>query len=219
MKTFESTLADIRSRAELQSSALLAFSGGKDSCVLAHLLARYFKKLECVFFYLVDGLSFEEEAIDWVQKTYGATVHRYPYTDTFHAKRFGLYCVPQPKLAVPKPNELYQVVCNDLGYSDFATGCKRSDYWGRKLLIDNGHQFGWHPLKDWTQYHVLAYMEMNQIPRFQQDTEGRSFGIDLTRRCLKWMNEKHPDDFKKVYREFPFAEAVIFQEKWYGKAA
>jgi len=45
---------------------------------------------------------------------------------------------------------------------------------------------------------------------------GQTSGVGLVTRSLLWLHENEPDDFKKILRWFPFAEAVVYRRKYYG---
>lgn len=216
--TFAATINEIKEKAATRSGVVVAFSGGKDCCVVLDLVAKHFKRIVLLHRVMVSGLSITAAATAWAAERYGATCYEVKDRCWWEARINGLFCVPNKSLRqIPRMADICGVALDDIGIDLMATGCKKSDYWGRKLMIDNGTQFGWHPLRDWTQYHVLAYMEINKIPRFFNDASIQSTGVDLTTKSVLYLHQHHPDDFQKLCKEFPFAEAIIYRQKWYGK--
>ena len=72
----------IKTMAQVTREVIVAFSGGKDSCVTLDLCTRFFDKVYAFFMYQVPNLSFQERTIQHYEKRYGIEVLRIPHFET-----------------------------------------------------------------------------------------------------------------------------------------
>src|SRR5690349_13408723 len=76
-------------------AALVAFSGGKDSCACLALASRVFKRVEAFFMYMVPGLECEEGFAKRIAARYGVELHTYPNPGTTQALKNAFLTLPR----------------------------------------------------------------------------------------------------------------------------
>lgn len=203
---------------DYDSKILIAYSGGKDSLVVLDMCSKIFKHIICFYMYIVPGLSIIEQQMKYARDRYGVEIIQYPHwVLSLYFKR-GIYCNPHHKYDnIPDltPNDIFALAREDTGFWLIATGQKRSDTLWRKRNLSSETIGVINPLKDWNKFEVLAYCKLHNIP-LPDAAKGNVSGIDLSERTLLWLYDKHPEDFKKILKLFPFAEVPIYRRKYYG---
>src|SRR4051812_17676443 len=74
---------------------LLSFSCGKDALAAYLQLRRHFDHIDLLFLYLIPGLSFVEEALDYYSKAFGQPIYRSPHPSLYRWLNNGLYQTPE----------------------------------------------------------------------------------------------------------------------------
>lgn len=206
-----------------RDEALVFYSGGKDSLAVMDIAVKTFARVVGVFMYFVRGLDCIEEQLQYARDRWGVEILQYPHWAMLRNLREGNYCpmwssadnLPDLKLV-----DIYNMAKKDTGIQTILMGAKASDsLWRRRNLanVEKSENYkGVHaPIRDWNKFDVLAYLKLNDIP--VPDSSGRSAtGVGLTTPSLLWLHDKHPNDFKKVCKVFPFAEAVVWRREYYG---
>lgn len=221
---YEEAMKELRAIAAVESSIIVAFSGGKDSRVVLDLCHRAgFKTIVGFYMYLVPGLECEEEKLQWARDRYGITILQYPHWVAIRCLQSGAYCPPRKcwgdtgKVTV---DHIHGMVQADTGIRHIAHGAKLADsLWRRRNMAvrknkDDGVVY---PLRKWKIYDVLAYLNMHNIPRpdFLGDNKAAS-GLGLMTEEMCWLHDTHPADFRRVMRWFPYVEAIIYRREWFG---
>jgi hypothetical protein len=206
---------------------MLAFSTGKD-CIAAHLAIRdHFDEVIPFYLYLVPGLEFVDEALDYYERTLfgGRRIVRMPHPSLYRWINGNVYQSPErvPVIEAARLPEFDYKNVHDLIRDQFnlkgamvATGVRAADSPMRRMSImrhgpiskAKGEYF---PVWDWRKADLLEAFERHDI-KLTRDYEvwGRSFdGLDA--RFLIPMKKHFPADFKKVLEWFPLAEADIFR--------
>jgi phosphoadenosine phosphosulfate reductase len=200
-------------------SVLVSYSGGKDSLVVLDLCSRAFKRIECFLMYLVPGLEVTETMVAFAQKRWGVTVHQVPHWLAGTLLKEGYFCFNSYRdddLPDWKLRDVYDYVMADTGIGVIATGAKKSDGAGRRRYLANTQYTDIiYPIKSWNKFDVLGYLKAQKIP-IPASTGQSTSGIDLSPPSLKWLHRTYPNDFRRLCEVFPFAEAVIWRERWYG---
>ncbi|HZV35107.1 MAG TPA: phosphoadenosine phosphosulfate reductase family protein [Verrucomicrobiae bacterium] len=206
---------------------MVGFSAGKDSLAVLDLCAKTFKKVHPVFFYLVPGLEVIEVIHRWAQQRYGVEVIQIPSTSLITAKKHGTFCNPLAALE-KAPDEIPLKMrlaygLDMVGCHLCATGMKDADGFQRRQFFGNirdGKDPFWnrviHPIRSWTKKDVLDYLKVNDIPLPDSEPGAVTSGVGLEHNCLNWLHDKHPEDFKKLCKLFPYAEAAIKRREWFG---
>ena len=212
------TVEQVRQLSQQEDACLVSFSGGKDSLVVAHLARQHFKKVVGFFFYFAPGLRCDAERLAIADEWKIELLH-YPAQNFIEALRKGVYGFRnQLKGTLPSfgQKDIYALARMDTGLKLILTGMKRCDSLVRKrMLTKYTGKNVFHPLMDWANFDVLAYLKLKGIPVPPSPKGKRSWGTDLLYDSLLYLYENFPDDFQKICAWFPFAQAVIFREKWF----
>lgn len=214
------TAKDIQAQAKEHDSVLVAFSGGKDSLVVLDLCRRAFKRIVCFHLNLVPDLDIIRERVDDYLAPLGIECLHYPDPVAMSSLRDGLFCDElraAADLSSLTSADLYRQASADTGIELVADGKKEADYRQRAFHLRGGRLFGWHPIQKWKKKDVLDYCKKHNITVPESHVEAG--GIDLTSKSLCWLHDKHPDDFKKLLKWFPYAEAVIKRRDWFPPPA
>lgn len=212
------TLTKLARAREQSSACIVSYSDGKDSRVVMDLCLRTFDRVEAFYMYMVPGLEQIELGLAAAEKRYGIKIHQYPHWMTSRIMLAGVYCDASTKREVPewKLEDVYRLVMSDLQIQLIAMGAKQSDSaWRRRMLAQYKREWLINPIEYWLKVDVLAYLKRHNIPLpLDQGLVGN--GVELSRRYLHWCHDTWPGDFKKICEYFPYAEATIWQRKWFG---
>ena len=221
MKAVESTLDRLKAASAKSDSVLVSYSDGKDSRAVMDLCQRSFKTVKAFFMYFIPGLEYIETRLAEAEQRYGIKIARYPHWVLGKCLRNNVYrsewygnddVIPEWTL-----KEVHTLARADSGCKIIAIGAKKSDGgWRRRTLwqIDDPDKYVL-PIVDWSKEELMAYLARRNISA--PDAEGgRISGADLSTPFLLWLNDKHPEDFKRLLEVFPFAEAVVWRRMFYG---
>lgn len=212
--------------AERSPTVLLAFSRGKDSIVawLAMRDSGLFKRIIPYHMFLVPGLQFERESLDYFEQFFGTKIHEVPHPSLYRLLR---NCVFQPpeRLAILEaaglPNidylDVIDELCADLGLGNeimIADGVRCCDSPMRRLALA---KYG--PIRrrkcsvawNWNKARVMQTISAAgcKLP-VDYAMFGRSFdGIDY--RFLAPLRERFPEDYEKIRELFPLCELEFFR--------
>lgn len=202
----------------------MAFSGGKDSLVVASLCSRAFEQVDAMFMYTVPGLRVQQAPLEAgaARFKFGA-VHQYPHWAVGRFVRQAIFA--WPTLATSDIDEddwtladVYDAARVDSGTSLIATGARRNDsLWRRRMMNTWGKEDDQivYPIADWTKFDVMGYLRANKLPI--PESSGRAAtGVDLTTPSLLWLHDSHPDDFATLESYFPFIRAVVKRRQLHG---
>lgn len=228
-KAAQVTLETLRKLRERHASALVAFSGGKDSWVILDLARRSFERVEAFFMYLIPpvwdgrGLEVVETQLDKA-RALGVRVHQLPHWGLIRTLAAGALCEPPPNHARIIPDawtirDVYDSARAMSGIELVLTGAKASDsLWRRRTLAMGSMDHGEiaYPVKGWHKLDVLEYLRARHIEL--PSSSGRSAtGVGLTEPSLLWLHREHPADFRKLCEWFPYAEAVVLRAQLFGE--
>ena len=113
--------------------------------------------------------------------------------------------------------DCYDVAMEETGIPLVVTGAKKADsLWRRRNLSKTRKRTSIvHPIKDWTKFDVLAYLEANKIP-LPESSGHSATGIDLSTPSLLWLHDRHPEDFARLRQWFPHIDAVPARRDFYA---
>ena len=212
-------VAEARKR---HSSCIVSFSGGKDSFVILDLIAKAgFTQIVLYHRCFLPGLKVVDKYIDYAKQRYKVECLEYIDPMLITYLKSGMY--NDVGAAVDRLQDwdnlsMKSLVRADTGISLVATGSKRTDAMGQGLANAkwaNGTPDDLQPIIDWNKYHVYSYLKANDIPLPESDGRNSS-SMDLDPVNLIWLYDKHPEDFRRIQKVFPYVEAVIWRKKWYG---
>lgn len=193
--------------------AIVAFSGGKDSLVVLDMARRCFKRVVGLFMYFVPDLQCDADRLA-IAKTWGIEVLQYPHFSFLEAMGCGAYCVKRPMPELTR-YDIYEMCRADTGMRCVLTGIKKSDSMARRKPSKMTSADVFHPIIEWKDFDVLAYCGYHKIDLPKTPTGRKSSGVDLRGESLLFLHENFPDDFKRLCEFFPFAEAVLWRERWH----
>lgn len=212
-----SVLAEV---AKETNTVIFFYSGGKDSIALLHMAAPMFKKIYCVFMYLVEGLEHQELFLRDAQGRYpNVEVVRVPHFNLSAIFKYGLYCNACPDLRMLSLSDVEAAVRGQLGDYWIIYGAKKVDGLNRRLMLNTYEQEAImrktkkaYPLSLWKNKDVLAYIRHNKLPLpINYGLKGPSAGVTLRQEVLVWLRQHWPRDLKKVLAVFPESEKLLFE--------
>lgn len=201
---------------------ILFHSGtGKDSIMLLDLCSKNFKKVHCVFMYIVKGLQYENNYINWAKNKYSnVTFQQTPHYAVYSFLRNGYLGINQ------NPNIKKTTIANidlhfrkKLGLNYSIYGFKKVDGITRRFMLNdcingmNEKTNKVYPLMNLKNSDVLNYIRDNKlIPPFNYGTKKPSSGCDIsTPEFLQYLSVQYPNDLKLIFAQFPMAEAILFK--------
>jgi len=207
---------------------ILFHSGtGKDSICLCDLLSKKFKRVVCVFMYIVPDLDYENRYINYALKKYSnIEFYKTPHFALASFIKNGYLGIK--KNANVEPMSIHKIdklvkVKYEIDWSVY--GFKKNDGVTRRLMLnscEDGIYYSTkkaYPLMDLKNSDVLNYIRDNDlIQPFSYGTTKPSSGCDIsTPKFLAFMKQKYPSDLQKIFNTFPFTEAILFKYETYGK--
>lgn len=209
------------------ATSLLAFSTGKDS-IAAHLAIRdSFERVVPFYLYLVPGLEFVEESLDYYERTLfgGQRILRMPHPSLYRWVNGYVYQPPHraPVIdAAQMPEfdyrDVHDLIRDEVGAPNalVATGVRAADSPMRRVSImqhgailkSKGEYF---PVWDWNKARLISEISAAGVKLpIDYRVFGRTFdGLDA--RFLIPMKKHMPRDYQRVLEWFPLAEADVFR--------
>jgi len=212
-------IKNIRSQTD---TILLFHSGtGKDSIMMCDLLSKNFKRVVCVFMYMVKDLEYENRYIDWALDKYdNISFEKTPHFATYSFLKHGY-------LGLKKSKDVKNVKLKDITASmklihgiDYACfGFKKIDSIDRRIMLNelpdgiSPNTKNCYPIMDCKNSDVLRYIDDNQlIIPFNYNKQKPSSGCDISDPTfLSYMKNRYPSDLQKIFNTYPYCEAILFR--------
>lgn len=210
----------IKTQSRVTDSVIVAFSGGKDSIVTLDLCSRYFKKIYSFFMYLVPNLEFQERMLRWYENKYNVNIIRIPHFETSELLKYESFTLPDYDMNIVNINDVYEYMRQITGAFWIAAGERAKDSIIRNAMIKNSGSIDekrgrFYPIAWWNKTQVLSYIKVKHL---YLSSEQRKMGFSfksLSGSELSVIKNLYPDDYKKILKVYPFAEAaVIHYEKF-----
>lgn len=206
---------------KLYSSAIVFYSGGKDSLVVLDMCSKMgFEKIVCVHKYFVPGLAVVEKQLEYARQRWGIDIIEYQSPHTVELLKMGDFndvTDAIDNLPSIDSTDIETIARNDTGITLIATGHKRTDAFGQGLSNSewaNKEKNVVQPIVFWNKFHVLAYLKSQDIPLPTSDGRNSS-SMDLHPKNIVWLYENHREDFERVKALFPYIETIIWRKKFY----
>lgn len=193
-------------------SLLIAYSGGKDSLATLDICCRAGKCIEAFFMYFIPGMDYSDFWCRYAEQRWAIPVRRYQHWNTSYYLRHGLFREPvkAPKVTIL---DIEAAVREDSGLEWIGYGYKSIDSLQRRGMMNkwvdgiNPVRKIFTPIKTWNNTDVRSYLSRRRIDIPVQINAKRSSGMDLSPQCMEWMRREWPDDYRRVLKIFPHAEA------------
>lgn len=219
ISVYAASLEECRKTAETSPECVVGYSGGKDSLATLQLAVQAFRRVVCVHLYLIPGLDFVEKRLQFARDRFGVEVVEYPAPALLNAIRYGHYrpAVPKAFIGIQKftLDMMIRLAGQELGIKTLMIGRRETDFLTRKVAMRGGMLAGENPIREWMKYDVMAYLRRHDLPI--PESAGDARGVDLTAESLMWIHDTFPDDWQKLLRYFPFAEAILHRKQLYGE--
>lgn len=205
--------------AKQTDTLLVAYSGGKDSLVVADLAhkSKKFKKVMGVYLFFVPGLQVIESSIRYAKRRWGMEVVQLPHFALLNSLREGLNCNNLAEYDdLPKLKEIdcYYMAKELTGINYIVTGMKNSDYMKRSIIMRAMKKHNIHsPIETWIKSDVMKYLDSQKIPK-PSTFKGAVTGICMKEACVLWLHDNHHEDYQKFIQWFPYAEAYIKRREY-----
>lgn len=201
---------------------------GKDSIVLLDLLYGRFKRIVCVYMYLVPNLDHIRRYFVWAKK-------KYPNIEFVRVPHYGYYDYVRNGFMGCKRNEkqkkwtladITEKIREKTGIEWACFGFKQSDSLNRRLMLrsyrDDGKlAISWqtkkfYPLSTYKNKDMWDYIVANNLK--QPETYGcsisQSCGCDITSvEYQTYLKQFFPQDLEKIYSIFPQSRMILLQNK------
>lgn len=216
-------------REENGENILLAFSLGKDS-IAAWIALRDYFEIQPFYQYMVPGLEFIEESIDYYERLMKRRIFQYPHPILWGMIQDFVYQPPErcrfieaAQLPEYDFKDMRVWACQMAGWDEntmYATGVRAYDAPYRRLMIRKHgpitrSERKFHAIWDWSLDDIVDALQTNRV---KLPASYRVFGSSfdtLTARYLVPMRKHYPQDFKRLLDWFPLADLVCFR---YDKA-
>jgi 3'-phosphoadenosine 5'-phosphosulfate sulfotransferase (PAPS reductase)/FAD synthetase len=205
---------------------ILGLSGGKDSVACLDLCHRYGIKVRPYFLYIVRGMAVWEEYVEQLAKAYDLGPVLYlPTPDRIYYYKYGHYCAPTPSLKLIDFRDVWEAARQHFGVRWLATGEKKIDSLERRAqLVSWGSvqpaRYRAFPVAEWNHQQVKEYITARGVPlNPQYHIFGRSLRSPFEADTILTLREHFPDDYAKLCRDFPFANAAAVRAESRGHRA
>lgn len=211
----------IKTQSKVTDSVIVAFSGGKESIVTLDLCCKYFKNVKAFFMYIVPNLSFQERTLQWYENKYDLEIVRLPHMDVSNFFRYGCFRNADLTFPVISINDIYKYVRLETDIWWIAAGERINDSIVRRAMMKKSGSIDvqrgrFYPTSAWTKKEVLDYIKYHKL-YLGQDSRKMGFSFkSLEGRELFMIRENFPDDYEKILRLYPFAEASVKRYELYG---
>lgn len=222
-------VATIEEVAKTTDSVILFHSlAGKDSMTLLDLLYPHFRRVVCVFMYVVKDLAHNEKYLQYAQA-------RYPKCEWIQLPHYAVYsfikngdygCVQNKKQKQYSLGDLTDVIRKRTGVQWACYGFKQSDSMNRRLMLRTYRQnaisdksFKFYPLSEYLNKDILAYIEENGLMTPERYDHSQSSGDDIGDiHYLLYLKEHWPQDLDRIVAEYPGVERIIFEYEYNQKS-
>lgn len=216
----------IKKVAQQTNEVILFHSGaGKDSIALLDLCSPYFKRVICVYMYMVKDLEHINKYIIWAKKKYpNAEFIEVPHYALSQYIRDGyLGCKKNPKQRVYQLNHIAKMVKTNTNVDWVIYGMKQSDSMNRRIQLRTyedemiySNTKSAYPLSKYKNKDVLAYIKYKKLPPPIIYGKGQSQGANPSNiPFLYYCKTYFPNDYQKIIKEFPASERILFEAENY----
>lgn len=200
----------------------VALSGGKDSLAVLDLCVKALgpDRVSAFAMYFVPGLRTFETPVKAAAARYGIQLHLVPHWDLTRIYKHGALrphtfrTSKMPDTVLPDIEEL---VRSRSGCDWVAYGHRADESLERRGMLKQTQGVDtkrrrFYPLWKWRAMDVYDYLATMRIPLPPQYGKDRMQGVGFEPEFLMWACSHAPDDYEKICRTFPMAEAQL--KRW-----
>lgn len=212
----------IKTQSQITDSVIVGFSGGKDSIVTLDLCFRYFKRVVPFFMFLVPNLEFQEKMLRWYENKYNTEIIRVPHFEVSEFLKYGSFTLYDHDVDIVGITDTYEYIRQKTGIHWIAAGERCADSIVRNAMIKQSGSIDYkrgrfYPIAYWKKNDVMQYIKHKKLYLSpEQKKLGFSFR-SLAGSELAVIKENYPEDYKKILKIYPFAEAGVVRYQTYGK--
>ena len=210
-----------------QTDSVILFHSlsGKDSIVLLDLLYGKFKRIVCVFMYLVKDL-------EHIMCYYSFAKNKYPNIEFVQVPHYALFnyikngymgIAQNPRQRQWTLADITDKLRDKLGIEWACYGFKQSDSLNRRLMLRsysdgkeaiNYKSKKFYPLSTYKNGEVLDYIQDHRLKNPEVcGTNKQSSGVDIMDvEYMRFLSERFPSDLDKIYKVFPMARMTLMKE-------
>lgn len=217
-----------------QTDSVILFHSlsGKDSITLLDLLYPKFKRVVCVYMYLVPDL-------EHANVYYRYAMARYPGVEFIQVPHYGFYSYVKigymgmrsnPRQRLWTLADITDRIRSLTGIEWACYGFKQSDSLNRRLMLrsykDGLEAICWksrkfYPLSTYSNSEILDYIQENGLK--EPETYGgksQSCGASIDSvEYLSYLQEHYPQDLEKIFAMFPQARIVLLDKRYHEERA
>lgn len=196
---------------------------GKDSIALLDLCYPKFKRILCVYMYLIPNLEHIMVYHAWAKRKYpNIEFVQVPHYGWYSYRKHGFMGMESdPKQRLWKLSDIIDKIREKSGIEWVCLGFKQSDSLNRRLMLrsykDGRESISWkgkkfYPLSTYKNRDVLDYIQRNNLknPETYDCKQGQSCGCSVTSYYyLTYLKRHYPKDLEKIYATFPGTRLLI----------
>lgn len=212
----------IKTMSRITDSVIVAFSGGKESCVVLDMAFRYFKNVKPFFMYICPNLSFQERTLEWYEKKYQTEIIRLPHMDVSEFFHYGSFRIADDNFPIVSINDIYQYVRLETDTWWIAAGERIDDSIVRRAMMKKSGSIDvqrgrFYPVSAWKKREIIDYIKFHNL-YLGQDSKKLGFSFkSLWGKELAMLKKYFPDDYEKVLHVYPLAAAGVKHWEEYEK--
>lgn len=225
VKPIETANKTISAARLMSGSAIVFFSCGKDSIALLDMVAPVFDRVVCVFMYFVPGMKHTDRYLNDAKRRYpNVEIMQVEHFAMTSARKYGVYCLPNPKQRLSSLGEIDEQVRQKTGISISFYGSKKNDGLNRRLMLNSYGELPiqqktqkYYPLADFSNKEVLAYIKAKRLATPIRYSQKQSNALGFNLECFLWMQKNEPQDLQLVYKHFPMSRQILFEHEYKEK--
>ncbi len=169
--------------------------------------------------YLIPNLDHVQPYIKWAENHYkNVEVRKIRHFQRDYYDFWGFFREPDSSIKPRKIGEIEQFVREETGVMYGFSGMKGVDGYMKRMRLKKFAKTGYvtdkgmvYPLALWTNKEVLQYIRQSGlIQPFIYDANAISQGFTIDLNTMLLMRSKYPNDYKRILKEFPYSEKLIF---------
>lgn len=158
----------IKTMSEVSDSVIVAFSGGKDSCVVMDLCMRYFRRCVPFFMYLVPNLEFQEQMLRRYEERYNTEIIRIPHFECSNFLKYGSFTLYDDNVDIVGIKDTYEYLREKTGIHWIAAGERAKDSIVRNAMIKKSGSIDYkrgrfYPVAYWSKQEILHYIKLKKL--------------------------------------------------------